>query len=114
MKFRIETQTQKKIGSKVRTSETSETFYDGDEEEGLSLYIKGEVEITEKFTEQETVCGGLPGLKLYIKVQVMKLVFKFEDSGTEIKSIALTNRYVSKRNQGISMDFRHKNVWNTL
>ena len=52
LRFRIETQTQKKIGSKVRTSETSETsetFHDGDEEEGLSLYIKGEVEITEVY-----------------------------------------------------------------
>ena len=44
----------------------------------------------------------------------MKLVFKFEDSGTYIKSIALTNMYVSRRNQAIPVKFRHKNVWDTL
>ena len=41
-----------------------------------------EVEISEVFINQETVYGGLQGLKLYIKYQVMKLVYKFEDSGT--------------------------------
>ena len=42
------------------------------------------VEISEMFIRQETVYGGLPGLKLYIKAQVIKLVYVFEDSGTYI------------------------------
>ena len=65
-----------------------------------------EVQISEEFIEQETVYGGLPGLKLYIKTQVIKLTYMFEDSGTYIKNINLTNMYVSKRNQSISIDFR--------
>ena len=64
LKFRIETQRQNNITSEVKTSET---FYDGDEEEGLSLYIKSKVETSERFTQQETVYGGEEGLKLYIK-----------------------------------------------
>ena len=71
-------------------------------------------EITEMFIRQETVYGGLQGLKLYIKTQVIKLVHMFEDSGTYIKNITLTNTYVSRRNQNVPVNFRHKNVWNTL
>ena len=63
-------------------------------------------EITEMFIRQETVYGGLQGLKLYIKTQVIKLVYMFEDSGTYIKHITLTNMYVSRRNQRIYIDFR--------
>ena len=71
-------------------------------------------EISEMFIRQETVYGGLPGLKLYIKAQVIQLVYMSEDSGTYIKNIDLINMYVSKRIQSISIDFRHKNVWNIL
>ena len=42
-------------------------------------------EISEMFIRPETVYGGLPGLKLYIKAQVIKLVYMFEDSGAYIK-----------------------------
>ena len=72
------------------------------------------VEISEMFIKQETVYGGLPGLKLYIKTQVIKLVYMFEDSGTYIKNINLTNMYVSKRNQSISIDFRQIRMYGTL
>ena len=44
----------------------------------------------------------------------MKLVYKFEDSGTEITKIALTNMYISKRNQSISIDFRQIRMYGTL
>ena len=71
-------------------------------------------EITEMFIRQETVYGGLHGLKLYIKTQVIKLVYMFEDSGTYIKNINLTNMYVSKRNQSISIDFRQIGTYGTL
>ena len=73
-----------------------------------------EVQISEEFIIQETVYGGIQGLKLYIKYQVMKLVYKFEDSGTYIKNINLTNMYVSKRNQSISIDFRQIRMYGTL
>ena len=66
------------------------------------------------FRRQETVYGGLPGLKLYIKTQVIKLVYMFEDSGTYIKSIALTNKYVSRRNQAIPVKFRQIKMYGTL
>ena len=69
LKFRIVTQTkQLSKESKVKPSEISETteaFYGGDDES--LVYIKGKVEISEVFINQETVYGGLPGLKLYIK-----------------------------------------------
>ena len=44
-------------------------------------------EITEMFIEQETVYGGEQGLKLYLKTQIIKLVYMFEDSGTYIKTL---------------------------
>ena len=44
-------------------------------------------EISEIFIRQETVHGGLQGLKLFIKAQVIKLVYMFEDSGTYIKPL---------------------------
>ena len=44
----------------------------------------------------------------------MKLVHKFEDSGTYILQIALTNMFVSNRNQGISIDFRQIKMYGTL
>ena len=54
-------------------------------------------EITELFIRQETVYGGAQGLTLYIKAQVIKLVYVFEDSGTYIKHITLTNMYASRK-----------------
>ena len=71
-------------------------------------------EILEVFIRQETVYGGLQGLKLYIKTQVIKLVHMFEDSGTYVKNINLTNMYVSKRNQSISIDFKQIRMYGTL
>ena len=71
-------------------------------------------EISEMLIRQETVYGGLPGLKLYIKAQVRKLVYMFEDSGTYIKNISLTNMHVSKRNQSISIDLRQIRMYGTL
>ena len=71
-------------------------------------------EISEIFLRQETVYGGLQGLNLYIKTQVIKLVYMFEDSGTSIKNVTLTNMYVSKRNQSISIDFRQIEMYGTL
>ena len=66
------------------------------------------------FIRQETVYGGLPGLRLYIKTQVIQLIYMFEDSGTYFKNISLTNMYVSQRNQSISIDFRQKRMYGTL
>ena len=37
----------------------------------------------------------------------------FEDSGTYIKNNSLTNMYVSKRNQSISIDFRQIRMYGT-
>ena len=71
-------------------------------------------EITEMFIKQETVYGGEQGLKLYIKTQVIKLVYMFEDSGTYIKSITLTNMYVSRRNQNVPVNFRQIKMYGTL
>ena len=56
-------------------------------------------EIAEMFIKQETVYGGEQGLKLYIKTQVTKLVYMFEDSGTYVKSIASDNIYVSREEE---------------
>ena len=38
----------------------------------------------------------------------------FEDSGTYINSIALTNMYVSRRNQTIPVNFRQIKMYGTL
>ena len=65
-------------------------------------------EITEMFIEQETVYGGEQGLKLYLKTQIIKLVHMFEDSGTYIKNITLTNMYVSRRNQNVPVSFKQQ------
>ena len=54
-------------------------------------------EITEMFIKQETVYGGEQGLRLYLKNQVIKLVYMFEDSGTHIKSMTLTNVCFEKK-----------------
>ena len=99
LKFRIVTQTKQLIKeSKVKPSEISETteaFYGGDDE--FLVYIKGKVEISEEFIKQETVYGGEQGLRLYLKNQVIKLVYMFEDSGTHIKSMTLTNVCFEKK-----------------
>ena len=71
-------------------------------------------EITEMFIRQETVYGGLQGLNLYITTKVITLVYVFEDSGTYIKHITLTNMYVSRRNQNTSIDFRQIIMYGTL
>ena len=68
-------------------------------------------EISDIFLRQETVYGGLQGLKLYIKTQVIKLVYMFEDSGTYIKHINLTNMYVIKAYPYI---FRQIRMYGTL
>ena len=121
LKFRIITQKQTLIKDKDRLKNPKSVYddltflpdtYNDDGE--LSRFAKGKVEISEEFIKQETVYGGLPGLKLYIKYQVMKLVHKFEDSGTYIIKITLTNMYVSKRNQGIPIDFRQIRMYGTL
>ena len=49
------------------------------------------------FIEQEAVYGGEQGLKLYLKTQIIKRVYMFEESGTYIKHISLTNMYVSRK-----------------
>ena len=71
-------------------------------------------EIPEMFIRQETVYGGIQGLKLYIKTQVVRLVYMFEDSGTYIKNINLTNMYVSNRNQSTPIDFSQIRMYGTL
>ena len=71
-------------------------------------------EISEMFIRQGTVYGGLHGLKLYIKAQVVKLVYMFEGSGTYIGNINLTSMYASKRNQRISIVFRQIRMYGTL
>ena len=38
----------------------------------------------------------------------------FEDSGTYIKSITLTNMYVSRRNQNVPVNFRQIRMYGTL
>ena len=68
----------------------------------------------ECFIEAEPVYGGDVGLKLYMKYKMMQLVRRFEDSIVYIKKLTLTNMYVSRRNQDISIGFRHTNVLNTL
>ena len=42
------------------------------------------------------------------------MVLEFEDSGTYIKSIALTSMYVSRRNQDIPVKFRQTKMYGTL
>ena len=71
-------------------------------------------ETIEMLIRPKTVYGGLQGLKLHIKAQVIKMVHMFEGSGTYIKNIILTNMYVSRRNQSISIDFRQIRMYGTL
>ena len=72
------------------------------------------IHITEVFIEAQTVYGGDVGLKLYIKYKIMQLIRQLEDSAVYIKKLTFTNMYVSRRNQNVPVNFRHKNVWNTL
>ena len=44
----------------------------------------------------------------------MIIVQIFENSGTYIKSIALTKLYVSRRNQNVPVNFRQINMYGTL
>ena len=72
------------------------------------------IHTTEVFIEAETVYGGDVGLKLYIKYKIMQLVRRLEDSIMYIKKLTLTNMYVSRRDQDISIGFRQIRMYVTL
>ena len=72
------------------------------------------ISITEVFIEAETVYGGDVGLKVYTKYKIMGLVHRFEDSAVNIKHITLTNIYVSRRNQNVSVKFRQIKMYGAL
>ena len=74
LKFRITTQKQTLVKDSDRLR-NPKSFYDDltflpdtyDNDGVLARFAKGKVEISEVFINQETIYGGLQGLKLYIK-----------------------------------------------
>ena len=68
----------------------------------------------ERFIETQTVYGGDGGLKPYIKYNIMQLVRRLEDSAVYIKTLNLTNMYVSRRNQNVPVNVRQIQMYVTL
>ena len=69
--------------------------------------------MTEEFVKQTTVYGGDEGLKLYIK-KTAEIIWKLSDSGVKVKSVFISNIYVSKRNIQIPINFRQIRMYGTL
>ena len=74
----------------------------------------------EKFVKQKTAYGGDEGLKLYLKKTTAEIIWKKEDSGVRVKSIFISNIYVSKRNiqiptkrmfKGFIKCYNRKDTW---
>ena len=76
-------------------------------------YIR-EPEVRKSWFPVTSVAGGMNGVNFYIKHAITESVFRWEDSNYEIESINLTQLYVSKQRQQVSVGFRNIKMYNSV
>ena len=65
------------------------------------------------FPDTTTIDGGIDGVKLFLRDQVIQPVYSYERSGKEILSIELLDLYLNSRSRRRDFSFRTTKMYGT-